>query len=292
MRNLLYIPAVNIPQRVSPAEGEGFVAEIGSHIDFFHGDPSDPDWQRFGEVVAWDPIAQREVWRQRSRLPVNGGLLHTKGGLVFQGSAEGYLTAYDAVSGDVRWRMPAGGAIRAAPSTVMVDGRQFIIVPAGRPTASIATHYLADYSSAPRARSQPRLLAFALGGQAATPAWAEPVRVPKPQVARSDPQLARHGALVYESYGCSTCHGRNAEGLGGATPDLRLRLPASLEHLQVMLGGALKTRGMPATEVDDETARSLLAYLTNAAWDAHDQALESSATNRPSSEVAEEPHDE
>ena len=292
MRSLLFIPVMNIPQRVSPAEGEGFVAELGPNFDFFYGDPSDPDWQRFGEVVAWDPITQSEVWRQRIGLPVNGGLLHTEGGLVFQGSAEGYLTAYDAGSGDVRWRTPAGGAIRAAPSTVMVDGRQFIIVPAGRPTTSIGAPYLSDYSSAPRARSQPRLLAFALDGQAATPAWAERVPVPKPRAARSDPELARHGALAYESYGCLTCHGRNAESLGGAVPDLRLRLPASLEYLQVVLGGALKSRGMPAVEVDDETARSLLAYLTNAAWDAHEETNESSTINRPSTEVARELHDE
>lgn len=269
-RHLLYIPVMNAPMRVSPIEGEGFVAELGARVDMHYGEESAPAWQKFGEVVAWDPITQSEVWRQRSGLPMNGGLLHTKGGLVFQGSAEGVLTAYDAGSGDVRWSAPAGGVIRAAPSTVMVDGRQFIIVPAGRPTASVSAPGLADFSATPRARSQPRLLAFALDGQAATPAWAKTVRVPKPEMARLDPKLAAHGGIAFESYGCAACHGWQAEALGGAVPDLRVRPPASLEYFQVVLRGALKSRGMPAFELDDETDRALYAYLINSAWDAHE----------------------
>ena len=264
-RHLLYIPVMNVPTAVSTDEGN-----MGAHFDWSPEDPSDPDWQRFGEVVAWDPIAQREVWRRRSGLPVNGGLLHTKGGLVFQGSAEGYLTAYDAGSGAVRWRAAAGGSIRAAPSTVMVDGRQFVIVPAGRPTTSLTSVGFGELSSVPRARSQPRLLAFALDGRADTPSWVEPVRVPQPAVPRMDPQLARAGVRAYQSYGCSACHGEGGETQGGTVPDLRTKLPASLEHLQVVLGGALKSTGMPAYDVDEATGKSLLAFLVNSAWDAYE----------------------
>ena len=269
-RHLLYIPVMNAPMRVSTIEGEGFLAEFGAQQDMYYGEKSDPAWQKFGEVVAWDPITQSEVWRQRTGLPMNGGLLHTKGGLVFQGSAEGILTAYDAGSGDARWSAPAGGVIRAAPSTVMVDGRQFIIVSAGRPTASISAPSLADFSAVPRARSQPRLLAFALNGKSATPAWAQNVQVPKPQEARLAPELAAYGSTAFESYGCSTCHGRQAVALGGTVPDLRVRPPASLEYLQAILDGALKSRGMPAFELDSDTEKALYAYLINSAWDAHE----------------------
>ncbi|MYE84282.1 MAG: PQQ-binding-like beta-propeller repeat protein [Gammaproteobacteria bacterium] len=264
-RHLLYIPVMNIPTAMSRNDGGA-----GFSFDFYYGDPSDPSWRRFGEVVAWDLITQSEVWRRSSGLPVNGGLLHTSGGLVFQGSAEGYLTAYDAASGEPRWGAPAGGAIRAAPSTVMVEGRQFVIVPAGRPTGSMTSTGLGHYSSTPRARSQPRLLAFALDGEAEPPAWAEPTRIPKPTVARMDPELAGDGALVYESYGCMICHGKYAAGLGGTAPDLRVKLPASLEYLQAVLDGALKSTGMPAYGVDERTAEALLAYQVNAAWDAYE----------------------
>ena len=272
-RTLLYIPVINMAAAVSPSD-----SPYGANLDIYHRvhgrigvpDPADPDWQKFGEVVAWDPITQSEVWRQRSGLPLNGGLLHTKGGLVFQGSAEGYLTAYDAASGDVRWRAPAGGAIRAAPSTVMIDGRQFIIVPAGVPTTSTRGNSSPAFSSAPRARSQPRLLAFALDGEAETPAWAEPIRIPQPLVARMDSQLARDGARVYESHACFVCHGTNLVNAGGTVPDLRVKVPQTLEYLQAVHDGALKSAGMPAFEVDDQSAKSLLAYMVNEAWDAYE----------------------
>lgn len=129
---------------------------------------------------------------------------------------------------------------------------------------------LGHYSSTPRARSQPRLLAFALDVEAETPAWAAPTRIPKPTVARMDPELAGEGALAYETYGCMICHGKYAAGLGGTAPDLRVKLPASLEYLQAVLDGALKSTGMPAYEVDERTAETLLAYQVNAAWDAYE----------------------
>ena len=90
--------------------------------DYRHGSQGDPEWQAFAELVAWDPVTQSEVWRQRHALPLNGGVLHTAGGLVFQGTAEGYLNAYDAASGEQLGSFAAGGAIRAAPSTVSGGG--------------------------------------------------------------------------------------------------------------------------------------------------------------------------
>ena len=44
---------------------------------------------------------------------------------------------------------------------------------------------------------------------------------------------------------------------GGTAPDLRVKVPRTLEHLQVVLGGALKSRGMPEFK---------LAYMVNEAW--------------------------
>ena len=121
---------------------------------YTHGSQGDPEWQAFAELVAWDPVTQSEVWRQRHALPLNGGALHTAGGLVFQGTAEGYLNAYDAASGEQLGSFAAGGAIRAAPSTVVADGLQYIIVPAGAPSTSSSSSGLTDYSST-KAVAQP-----------------------------------------------------------------------------------------------------------------------------------------
>ena len=50
----------------------------------------------YGELIAWDPIAQKRVWQVRQDKPSNGGVLSTAGDLVFQGAWDGKFSAYDA----------------------------------------------------------------------------------------------------------------------------------------------------------------------------------------------------
>ncbi|MCP4908211.1 MAG: hypothetical protein GY910_24830, partial [bacterium] len=79
-KNVLFIPAMTMPER----RERGITGEFT--YDARHASQSDSEWEAFGELVAWDPLTQSEVWRQRNALPVNGGALHTAGGLVFQGT--------------------------------------------------------------------------------------------------------------------------------------------------------------------------------------------------------------
>ena len=46
-----------------------------------------------GRLVAWDPVAQREVWHADLPDPKSGGTLTTAGNLVFQGRADGKLSS-------------------------------------------------------------------------------------------------------------------------------------------------------------------------------------------------------
>ena len=262
-KNVLFIPALTTPERRErTASGE-------YSYDHRHGSEGDSDWHAFGELIAWDPISQSEIWRQRLALPYNGGALHTAGGLVFQGTAEGYLNAYDANSGEQLGSFAAGGAIRAAPSTVLADGVQYIVVPAGAPSTSAASSGLTDYSSTEASRSRPRLLAFVLGGNAPTPAWADALVFPKPPVDRYPQELATMGETIYELAGCVACHGYGGQSVGGAAADLRMRLPVNLEYLKAVLGGLLAPR-MPEVELDDASAEALYAYLVNTAWIAYE----------------------
>jgi quinohemoprotein ethanol dehydrogenase len=48
-----------------------------------------------GYLLAWNPVTQSEVWRVQHPGLWNGGTLATAGGLVFQGTADGYFEAYD-----------------------------------------------------------------------------------------------------------------------------------------------------------------------------------------------------
>lgn len=269
--HLLYIPAVTIPQLTETVTGDdSLVAELGMKVDLYYGSKGHRGWESFGELIAWDPVTQTAKWRQRHELPWNGGALHTDGGLVFQGGADGYFSAYDSGSGEKLWTAPAGGAIRGAPSTVMVDGRQFIIVPSGNGTTSASASSFTRYSSAPRARSKPRLLAYALGGTASAPPWAELPPIPKPTVARFDPDAAAHGQTTFEMNACSACHGMYGEALSGAAPDLRRKQPANVDYLKSVLGGALAAKGMPPFELSEADVEGLYAYLVNIAWDGYD----------------------
>ena len=89
-----------------------------------------------GEIMAWDPVAQKKVWGVKEDLPFNGGTLSTAGGLVFYGNLHGFFKALDAKSGAELWKLQLGSGIGAAPISYAVGGKQYIAVVVGR-TASI-----------------------------------------------------------------------------------------------------------------------------------------------------------
>lgn len=274
---LAYSPAdrlVYIPTEVMPTlvKDDPHAAVGGMSMDFYYGSSGDPKWKAYGEIVAWDPVVQKVRWRHRDAMPVNGGLLHTAGNLVFQGSADGHFSAFDARSGRKLWSQPAGGAIRGAPSTVMLDGEQYIVVPTGNGNSSATGSYVARYAATPRARSRPRLLAYKLDAHAPVPAWVEVPAVPKPAVPRFERALAQRGGALFEQNICVDCHGLGGESARGAAPDLRLLPPASAQLLaDIVVRGALRANGMPNFEnLTDDDAKAIYAFLINEAWDAYE----------------------
>lgn len=68
-----------------------------------------------GRLISWDPIAQKEVWKQEHVAPWNGGTLATAGNLVFQVTADGRFVPYTATSGAKLWESPTGTGLEAAP---------------------------------------------------------------------------------------------------------------------------------------------------------------------------------
>ncbi|MDQ0009543.1 alcohol dehydrogenase (cytochrome c) [Luteibacter jiangsuensis] len=93
-------------------------------------DPDNKD--TWGSVQAIDIDTGKQVWRHPSELPWNGGMLSTAGGLLFSGSADGYLYAFDAKTGKVLWKSPQmSSGVLGVPSTWKVDGKQYVAVYAG-----------------------------------------------------------------------------------------------------------------------------------------------------------------
>ncbi|MBD3648548.1 MAG: PQQ-dependent dehydrogenase, methanol/ethanol family, partial [Pseudomonadales bacterium] len=174
-----------------------------------------------GHISAWDPVTQEEVWRHQYPGAWNGGILSTAGNLVFQGTSDGRVVAYEADTGDELWSAPAQTGVIAPPVTYTVDGEQYVVVVAGWGGA------FALSSGGPAAelkqKNRGRILAFKLGGTAELPPVEADLPMPEPPELDATPEQIAHGKAVYHRY-CGVCHGSGVQG-GGVIPDLRYMAP-------------------------------------------------------------------
>jgi PQQ-dependent dehydrogenase (methanol/ethanol family) len=92
-------------------------------------------------LVAWDPVTQKERWRNEFR--PGGGVLSTAGNLIVAGDAGGKLHAFDPATGKSLWQGDVQPGV-ATPVTYMIDGKQYISVLAGSTKGRVFTFALAD----------------------------------------------------------------------------------------------------------------------------------------------------
>ncbi len=97
-----------------------------------------PDDRGWGALRAIDPLTGERKWEVRHDTPSWAGVLSTAAGLVFSGNNEGVFFAVNARDGKELWRYQAGGSIYGAPTTYMIDGRQYVTIPAGQTLTSFA----------------------------------------------------------------------------------------------------------------------------------------------------------
>ncbi len=213
-----------------------------------------------GRLIAWDPVAQREVWRVDHDAPWNGGTLATAGGLVFQGLTDQTFRAYRATDGALLWQYPMQDAVITAPVSYRVNGEQYVAVTVGNGGGMPLTLPTFD---GPKATPNGRVVAFKLGGEARLPPHVHEARPVVTDVPELDPQRTDDGFQIYGRH-CSACHG--IETLtAGVLPDLR-RSPslanADLWHA-VVLGGALEANGMRsfADKITKDDAELLRRYV-------------------------------
>jgi alcohol dehydrogenase (cytochrome c) len=84
-----------------------------------------------GALRAIDPGTGKIVWEYKNTAPLWGGVLTTKGGLVFTGTPEGFLKAFDAKSGKELWKFQTGSGVVAPPITWEEGGAQYVAVVSG-----------------------------------------------------------------------------------------------------------------------------------------------------------------
>ncbi len=219
-----------------------------------------------GFLLAWDPVAKKEVWRAPHVGPWNGGTLATAGGLVFQGTADGHFNAYDASTGKQLWSTETYAATMSGPMSYAIDGQQYVAVSAGSGTL----FYLIGGYGVPKlgTPANGRILVYKIGGSAILPKPdLTPVPFPVPPKPIAPQAIADAGHIKFNAY-CLVCHGYNAIG-AGVIPDLRKSplIGDDAGFKAVVLGGSLKANGMVsfAGVVKPDDLEAIRAYLITAA---------------------------
>lgn len=249
---LVYIPAQVAPALLVPDndarwQGKGTL-QLGSMPVAL---PEDPDelakvvGAYEGRLIAWDPVAQKEVWRQRYPTIWNGGTLSTAGGLVFQGTANGEVRAYAADSGELLWQSPANTGVLAGPVTYRVDGEQYVTFMAG--WGGIFPTGFGGLAANTDVKPRARVLTYRLDGEHSLP----PAKTSETTLAADVPALqadddtVAQGRDLYNTH-CGVCHGFSGYS-GDVLPSLR-NMPADTHasFMRIVAGGTLSKQGMPA----------------------------------------------
>ena len=244
---LVYIPAQGIPitmlaeagdrpfdQMAPNAYGTGTGWNIGYYLNAVQ-----PNGKAMGMLIAWDPVAQKEVWRQQHLYPWNGGTLTTQGNLVFQGTADGRFVAYNAKTGEQLWEHHVGMGIIAAPMTWEKDGVQYVTIAAGwGGSYGVSNRHTQTVGPG-------TVFTFKVGGAAQMPGLNDGPT----QLLRGiayDPAMIPEGQGLYVA-NCAACHGVPAVGTGGNIPNLGYSDPGTIESINaIVLEGAMEGGGMPS----------------------------------------------
>jgi alcohol dehydrogenase (cytochrome c) len=86
---------------------------------------------RTGALRAIDAVTGERKWEFPYPTPSWAGILTTAGGVLFTGDNEGNFLAFESRSGKSVYRYQIGASVYAAPMTYMLEGRQYVALPAG-----------------------------------------------------------------------------------------------------------------------------------------------------------------
>ena len=272
---LVYVPALDIPMIFGqPSQFEYNIRTWNTGLDQTLMAPPDSLTGELealklvkGHLLAWDPVAQKRVWQVQHSGSWNGGVLSTGGGLVFQGRADGYISAFAADTGRELWESQTYAGIIAPPVSYAVDGEQYIAVMAGWGGAFALASGVPPQSGMTARHG--RLLAYKIGGgQELPPPSVASIEIPEPPRLQADAAQVERGEVLFHTH-CSVCHGGGAIG-SGVLPDLRYSNDAIHEVWdQIVLEGAFAIKGMVGFDgvLSEDESEDIRQYVIKRAHD-------------------------
>jgi alcohol dehydrogenase (cytochrome c) len=84
-----------------------------------------------GILRAIDPKTGKIAWEHKEKFPLWAGTLTTAGGLLFTGTSDGYVKAFDKRNGKELWKFQTGSGVVSVPITWEMDGEQYLGIQSG-----------------------------------------------------------------------------------------------------------------------------------------------------------------
>ncbi|MEO2174096.1 MAG: PQQ-dependent dehydrogenase, methanol/ethanol family [bacterium] len=276
-KGIMYIPAMESPLAYSMSEewkrtgtykrvvgGWNLGIELG-RINQVMADAGDPPKAR-GILKAFDPLTGEEKWAVEQLHYWNGGVLATKGNVLFQGNSLGEFNAYNSDTGELLWTFDAYTSFLAPPVSYQIDGVQYVAILTGTGGGDLFSGDVPNLASIEYGNFG-KLLVFKLNGNLTLP---QPTAVDRsipdqPDIQASAEDIDRGERLYHET--CAVCHGLAAKS-SGIIPDLRL-MSAEKHQIfkEIVMDGVLAANGMAsfADLVDEGDVARIEAYVVHRA---------------------------
>lgn len=273
---LAYIPAQQVPQMLkAPDDVENQKTRWNLGVQFEAGVPpvypkGTLDYIRSsftGNLLAWDPVKQEARWSVDLSGPGNGGILTTATNLVFQGTIDGELVAYNAETGEKLWGQQAHSGVVAPPVTYKIDGEQYLAIATGW-GGGWALNYGVGWKNAV-VPDVGHVIVFKLGGTGKVPDIPENAILKSPKGKDFGTDAQKMLGLKKYAENCMVCHGPLVVS-SGVIPDLRWSYQTADkdEWKDVVIGGALTDNGMISFKdyLNADEAEAIRAYVMGQSW--------------------------
>ena len=127
--HVVYVPMVETCMDLIPAPA-GERGNLSSGVNWSIRPRPDSDG-KYGRLEALNLETRQVLWTDRQRAPQSTCTLATAGGIVFAGALDRFLSAYDARTGAVLWRVRLNDVPSNCPISYSVGGRQYLAVVVG-----------------------------------------------------------------------------------------------------------------------------------------------------------------